>query len=549
MADAYQIIRDTIGITKQLPKKSMFAKDWLSWYRGKVRGFHNYRIYNGTNALELERKTLGMPKFICEAWSNLLLNERCDIVIPDEDKVKLDEILQKTNFWLKANDGIEKSFALGIGAMVVKVKGMLIGDKTGLMKKDTASISVDFVNETKIFPITLEDKEITECAFVSQGTEEMSVVVHRKEEVTGIYKISSYRLNKEGKIIEKYEFNTQSTIPWFFIMRPNISSNFITELVDDEIGISIFANSLDVFKAIDNKYDGFDLEYVLGRKKIFVSTEAWTINVQDGTTTRTFDPYDSLFYHLPEGDSGEPLVTEKSGELRYEAYVKGINTELNYLSMKTGMGENFLKFDGSSIATATQVISENSTLYRNIKKHQILLEQNLINMTKVIAKASNDFTMVKFSEMKDEDITIQFDDSIIEDKGAEMDRDRLDVTAGIMSVPEYRMRWYGEDEDTAKEKYDEFFLYSIMNNYLQALSTGAMTPTQYVEKVFPDATNQEEIIEYITEFVSNTASDVGDYLYEGNESGEDDDEPLLDKDGNPIEAKEVEKEDKEKEEE
>ena len=75
MADAYSIIRDVIGIKKTLPKKSMFAKDWLSWYRGKVRGFHNYRIYNGTNALELERKTLCMPKFICESWANLLMNE------------------------------------------------------------------------------------------------------------------------------------------------------------------------------------------------------------------------------------------------------------------------------------------------------------------------------------------------------------------------------------------------------------------------------------------------------------------------------------------
>jgi len=212
------------------------------------------------------------------------------------------------------------------------------------------------------------------------------------------------------------------------------------------------------------------------------------------------------------------------------------------------MGENFLKFDGSSIATATQVISENSTLYRNIKKHQILLSQILHNLTKVIAKASNDFTVTTFADLKDEDITIQFDDSIIEDKGAEMDRDRLDVTAGIMSVVEYRMRWYGEDEDTATEKYDDFFLYTIMNNYLTALSAGAITPTQYVEKVFPNADNQDEIIEYITEFVGTSASDVGDYLYEGDETG-DNQEPLLDKDGNPIEAEEVEKEDKENEDE
>ena len=96
--DAIALIRKVTSMTKPLPKKSFYAKDWLSWYRGKVLGFHNYKIYNGTNYLELERKTLGISKFVVESWANLLMNERCDIIIPDEEKEKLDGILYNITF-------------------------------------------------------------------------------------------------------------------------------------------------------------------------------------------------------------------------------------------------------------------------------------------------------------------------------------------------------------------------------------------------------------------------------------------------------------------
>ena len=48
--------------------------------------------------------------------------------------------------------------------------------------------------------------------------------------------------------------------------------------------------------------------------------------------------------------------------------------------------------------------------------------------------------------------SIDFDDSIIEDKQAERATDRQDVSMGAMPLYEYRMKWYGEDETTAKAK-------------------------------------------------------------------------------------------------
>ena len=311
--------------------------------------------------------------------------------------------------------------------------------------------------------------------------------------------------DKDGKLVNTYIFDTKSEKAWFWILRPNLSNNLMTEMVDNEIGISIFANSIDTLMAIDNKYDGFDWEYVLGRKRMFIATEAWKINKVDGEVVKkTFDPYDTLFYQLPETQDGKPIINEMNGELRYDAYIKGINHELDLLSMKCGLGESFYKFDGSNVATATQVISENSTLYRNIKKHEILLEKVLIEMTKAVIIASNLFTNKKFSEGAIDKITVQFDDSIIEDKEAEMTRDRLDVQQGLMAKYEYRMKWYGEDEKTAKQKASENFLHENIDKFMNGLTNGGITPELYVENVFPnlDETRKNELIEYIEEFIA-----------------------------------------------
>ena len=48
------------------------------------------------------------------------------------------------------------------------------------------------------------------------------------------------------------------------------------------------------------------------------------------------------------------------------------------------------------------------------------------------------------------EISIDFDDSVIEDKGTDFSRDMQMLSAGILNDWEFRMRWLNEDEQTAK---------------------------------------------------------------------------------------------------
>ena len=50
------------------------------------------------------------------------------------------------------------------------------------------------------------------------------------------------------------------------------------------------------------------------------------------------------------------------------------------------------------------------------------------------------------------DVTVNFDDSYFIDTETERARDRAEVAAGLLAPYEYRMRWKGENEETARER-------------------------------------------------------------------------------------------------
>ena len=59
-------------------------------------------------------------------------------------------------------------------------------------------------------------------------------------------------------------------------------------------------------------------------------------------------------------------------------------------------------------------------------------------------------------------MTVQFDDSIVQDTAAEKAQDMQEV--GVTLNPyEYRMRWMGEDEATARARASEIGAGSVIN--------------------------------------------------------------------------------------
>ena len=113
-----------------------------------------------------------------------------------------------------------------------------------------------------------------------------------------------------------------------------------------------------------------------------------------------------------------------------------------------GDPENHYKYDNGNVSTATQIISENSEMFRTIKKHEIILESVLIELCRVLLRMGNAYMNAGLNESVE--ITVDFDDSIIEDKETDFNRDSRMVQMGIMNHWEFRAKWMNEDEATAK---------------------------------------------------------------------------------------------------
>lgn len=431
---------------------------WKSWYQGNVKGFHRYKRYNGHDWVNCDRVTLGMGKKVCEDWANLLMNEKVQITLEGQKEQEfIDRILTANNFTVKSNEMQEMKSALGTVAYIPRVVGQTISETGEPIPGDASGLVLDYVTIEHIFPLAWQNGFITECAFDSvvtrAGKNYLYLQIHRKDEA-GLYVIenSIYRYENENlsdmTLAEVPGFekippvvHTGSDKRQFVIDRPNIANNFDYLL---PVGIPVFANAIDVLRGVDCAYDCYVNEFENGPMLLAVKMPAtrW----EDGKPS--IDPHDRRFYLLEEDTQQGDVVTPISPQLRTDKLNVGLQDQLNILSSKCGFGETYYRFDGGSVATATQVISENSTMFRTIKKHEIVLEQVLVELCRILLRLGN--TAMSAGLNEDVEISIDFDDSIIEDKQTDFSRDMQLLQAGIMNDWEFRMRWMNEDEATAK---------------------------------------------------------------------------------------------------
>lgn len=443
-------------------------EEWKSWYNGNVRSFSFYRVYTGQGSYtRRKRKTLGMAKKVSEDIADLLLNERVQITLSDATTEKfVKDVLNENRFLVLGNDYQERKAYTGTVAYVPYLRNAT-ADVDGQII--SGSIGIDYVSAGNIFPVSWQQGKVTECIFTFPHTvnrkKYIQIQHHKLENEQYVIRntvLEAITGSQEGKELTVSEWRqlkpfenlaarieTGSREPQFILDRLNIVNN-ADEDESNPMGIAVFANAIDTLKKLDIEYDSYSNEFELGKKRIFVAPEM--LKNTDGSIA--FDPEDTVFYKLPdEYDQGkEGIIHEVDMQLRSEEHSKAINDDLNYLSMKCGFGTERYRFESGQVKTATEVISENSDMYRMIKKHEIILEEVLKQLIWVIIHLGR---VLNYPLEEDSEITIQFDDSIIEDKEAERNSDRQEVSMGAMGLAEYRAKWYGETEAQAAKKVQQ----------------------------------------------------------------------------------------------
>lgn len=436
-----------------------YINQWKSWYQGNVKSFHNYFIYNGNRKVKQKRYTMNMAKEISEDWSDILWSEKCEINLKDKNSQKqFEELINSLDLYSLINQSIEKSGALGTESTVVSVYDLVENEDQMYLDVTNSKTRVDLVDIDWIYPLSWNNKEITECAFGSveyiKGIKYVILSVHKIAD-DGNYHIYNHLFrDTNGNLTEITEeegtmadFNTMSDIKWFAVFKPLLTNNLFN---NSPFGIPHYANAIDNMKAVDLSFDALRNEIQDGRKRTFVRADM--MNYDDGTQRLTFDPNDTTVYQLPSGATKDDLIQSDTDTLRTAQQIETLNTNLNILGNKVGFGENHYHFDGTVLSTATAVVSSNSKLFRRKKKLEIGYESAIYDLVKAICYASTQFGKYNINT---EDMVIQFDDSIIEDKETESNRAIREVQVGLMGKVEYREKIFGETEEIAKKMIDE----------------------------------------------------------------------------------------------
>lgn len=436
-----------------------YLEQWKSWYVGNVRSFHNYFVYNGNTKKKQHRYTMNMAKEISEDWSDILWSEKCKISMKDDaSQDQFDELINELDLYSVINQALEKSGALGTVATVVGVYDLIENEDGMTLDISEAKSRIDIVDVDWIYPLTWNNKEITECAFgnveYKNGIKYVICSVHKIADDKNYHIYNHLFRDSNGNLTEITEqmnsmsdFNTQSDIKWFSIFKPLLTNNLFN---NSPFGIPHYANAIDNLKAVDICFDELKNEVQGGRRRTYARADMF--NYDDGEQKMVFDPNDVTIYQLPKGATKDDLIQTEADDLRTDKQVGTLNTNLNILGNKVGFGENHYHFDGTNLSTATAVVSSNSKLFRRKKKLEVGYESSIFDLVKGLCYASSKYGQYNINT---EDMVIQFDDSIIEDKEAEANRAMREINAGVLSKVEYRMKIFGETEEIAKEKIQE----------------------------------------------------------------------------------------------
>jgi len=405
-----------------------------------------------------------MAKKVSEDWASLLLNEKTDIIVNDSYTSKFLQgekgdggVLGFNDFRQQGNALIEKVFALGTGAITIRVLDAKATESGNILQNSDAKIKLNYVEANKIIPLSWDNGDIKEVAFASRkmikGKPFVYLEVHLLDE-SKQYVIENHYFDvktgfKEVPLPKGMvpKFYTGSEVPLFAIFKPNIV-NPVKGC--GAFGFSIYGDALDNLKGVDIAFNNFNGDFNLGGKKVFMNKSLLAMS-DEGRRIPPDEINQQLFTYVGDGMQEGQLIQEFNPLLRVEENIKGIQAQLDYLSFKVGFGTKHYQFNlsssGSGQVTATQYTGDRQDLIQNLSKHYISIKGGLIQLMRGILTISQ--KTIDSKVKADAEITINFDDSYIVDKDAVLASMQQDVASGLIRPEIYLAKKYGITEKEA----------------------------------------------------------------------------------------------------
>lgn len=416
-------------------------------YAGYVQEWHKMKEYTSQGEQKTrDMKRLGMGKVLAEKMARLIFNEKAIITISQEEPAKFVlETLENNGFHKNFQRYLEYGCALG--GMAVKVY------------EHAGEVRLSYATADAFYPIKHDSENIDEALFINEEVQDgkFFTLMEFHEWIEGTYTITNelYRSEVKGNVGKRVPLDTlyeglddetklyDVRRPIFVYFKLNTANN---KNMQSPLGISIFENSYDTLYMIDYLYDFFWNEFKLGKRRITVPRSMLRpfIDAQ-GFEQVGFDPDETVFTPIQTDDEGG--VKDLSVEIRATDIIQSINALLDMLSMQVGLSAGTFTFDGKSMKTATEVVSENSMTYQTKNSHEVLVEEGIKELITSIIDVAKAYKIYTGTDVFD--VGINFDDSIAQDRDKDLNYYGRAFQMGLIPQREAIMRAYNIDKETA----------------------------------------------------------------------------------------------------
>ena len=465
----------------------LFIFIWQAIYKGFYKDWHLVpikTIKDPKGSTKRHMATMNAGKMGCSQMARYVWNERCSITASMKNREAeddpLNEFLQKVltenRFGQSFGDLLEKSFALGGG--VIREYVEVPKDKNG-NDIGEGTVRLGYTMASQFVPTAWDNAKVKSGIFISREARDgyyyTVVEWHRLDGTT--YRVTNdlYRMPIKGD-------EPQNILGWWYplnaiypLLSPdttmqNVKGAFFqyfkpfgANYADDNspLGMSIFAPALGTLHGIDIIFDSFQREFVLGKKRIIAPARMMknVAGLTGGVPQRYFDADDEVYEALSTDTNEDLKIQDNSVSLRVQEHVDGINAHLAILCAQIGFDAGTLSFDASrGLKTATEVISEDSKTFGTVKAHENNIKDSLEQMVHAIFEIAVQYGLTYNGQSIESliaggyDVAIQFDDSIIQDKDADINRGIMEIGAGVLSKKKFMIDTLGYTEEEAKDE-------------------------------------------------------------------------------------------------
>lgn len=384
--------------------------------------------------------SLRKEKGICQEFANVVLNEmESKVSIESLDKIYRDAVRD-------LNENLQSGLALG--SIVIKPLG---GNR------------VEYITSDRFIPIEFDDRgRLVNVVFVQVKKLADDDFYHRFEQHDfkvndGTLTITNTAFHSDsaesiGRRIDLKDVDEWKNLPelvtYAGLEKPDFGyyRNPIKNEIDgSSCGVSIYDSAVEQLRNVDLQGARMDWEFESGERAINVDVSALTTRV-DPDTGRMIQELPKLDKRLYRGLNlaEDELYKEWSPEFRDANIINGLNAYLRQVEFNVCLSYGDLSDVSDVEKTAAEVKVAKKRKYNMVGAIQENLKECLEDLVYALAFYNS---MLRSGY----EFLCAFNDSILVDEETERQQDRQDVSMGVMSHLEYRMKWYNEDETTAKK--------------------------------------------------------------------------------------------------